>query len=121
MGAGASLQEEHRGSPSVETLLQLTAEQVAAKMLELSSIYEQYKEAFISNNVDGARLLTIQEQDLFELGIENGLYRKHLWAKLEKVRAECGAGVATDKQQEQTTHFRGAGSKSLAGAGGLLS
>jgi hypothetical protein len=114
MGAGASLQEEGGG---VENLRQLTAEQVAAKMLELSGIYEQYKDNFIENNVDGARLLTIQEQDLLKLGIENVLYRKHLWAKLEKVRAECGVG-AMDKGGGGTARADGKRGRRREGGGG---
>jgi hypothetical protein len=61
-----------------------TAEQVAQGVCGLGTAYEQYRDAIVSNDLDGGTLLDSADEDWKECGISNKIHIK----KIRKMLAE---------------------------------
>jgi len=75
MGAGASAE-------GAATFDGMTKEEVADEVAGMGKAFEPYKEVALDNDIDGATLADLTDTDLEEIGVEKGLHRKKILAKI---------------------------------------
>ena len=82
MGAGASTD-----APSFDAIDigKWSKEQVAEEVAGMGKAFEEYKELVLDNNIDGETLVILSNEDLADAGVDKGLHRKQILAKIEKI------------------------------------